>query len=328
MAFTNPVYGDSDEPLGDHVRAGNQTLTLIASTPPAQTPVGDAPTLESHAIGGDDTVTAGSPGLSVAVGDADLITDHARAGDDVVTAGASGEARAYGDAATLSGHAFGGDDSVTANSDFAAFAYGDAGVMTDFAHGGDDTLTGHSFHAATVQFGDAETMSGHSHGGDDMLIAQPRASTLYGDAKLLSDGAIGGDDTLVGASAFDQAFTVMYGDGEQLLGHAQGGDDVLVGGTTSNDTMWGDAATVGPQAGTGSDRFVFAPQTGHDQIMDFQPGKDHIELDGFGFNGFADLASHFEETADGVLIGFDGNDDILLRGVTKAQLSASDFILT
>lgn len=105
------LYGDSADPLGDHVRADGQVLVSSA----AEIPVGDAPDLLDHARGGNDTLTAESQGAATAFGDVNqTISDHARGGDDVVTVGATFEANAYGDAMTLSDHAMGGDDTVSA----------------------------------------------------------------------------------------------------------------------------------------------------------------------------------------------------------------------
>jgi Ca2+-binding RTX toxin-like protein len=118
--------------------------------------------------------------------------------------------------------------------------------------------------------------------------------------------------------------STMYGDGAALLDHAKGGNDTLISGK-GNDRMWGDAATVAPTAQTGADTFVFSPPNGQDQIMDFQPGQDHIELKGFGFNNFNDVASHIQDTPNGALITFDANDSVLIVGVH--HLSASDFLL-
>jgi hypothetical protein len=174
----------------------------------------------------------------------------------------------------------------------------------------------------TLAYGDGETMSGHAVGGNDTVTAH----TAYGDAQSLTDYAQGGDDLVAGRIDYPNFQSALYGDGAELLGHATGGDDTIVGTTSAPDLMWGDAATVAATATTGADLFVFQPDNNHDQIMDFEPGKDRIELDGFGFSGFADLASHFQTTADGVLISFDADNDVLVRGVTVAQLTAGDFV--
>jgi Ca2+-binding RTX toxin-like protein len=119
---------------------------------------------------------------------------------------------------------------------------------------------------------------------------------------------------------------MLFGDGEVLLDNTRGGDDTLVGDSSTADQMWGDAMVLSPTATTGADLFLFHPGGGHDQIMDFELGRDRIEIDGFGFSGFADLTSHFQITSDGVLISLAADDDVLVRGVSLAQLTAGDFV--
>lgn len=200
--------------------------------------------------------------------------------------------------------------------------------MNGFSVGGNDTLTAAGTRTQVHLYGDAITMSGYARGGDDVLTATNPGPVLYGDAQILSGHAHGGDDllTVQSSGGIIENGSTLYGDGEQLLGHAAGGDDTLVSSSYA-ETMYGDAAVVGPHATTGADLFVFSPPNGHDQIMDFQPGKDRIELKGFDLTGFKELASHFQATPDGVLISFDAADDILVRNVTVAQLHAHDFVL-
>jgi Ca2+-binding RTX toxin-like protein len=169
------------------------------------------------------------------------------------------------------------------------------------------------------------TMTDHARGGNDVVTGYANDSVsgiaaLYGDAKSLTGFAIGGNDKVIATSGSTQ----MYGDGAELLDHSKGGDDTLISGT-GNDQMWGDAAVVAPTAQTGADTFVFSPPNGHDTINDFQPGKDHIELDGFGFGSFNDVANDIQYNANGALITFDPNDSIVVVGVN--HLNASDFIL-
>jgi hypothetical protein len=221
----------------------------------------------------------------------------------------------------MSGYAIGGNDTVSGH-----IAYGDAQTLTDYAHGGDDAVQG-SFALPylydAVLFGDGAVLSGHASGGNDTVTG----STAYGDAKTLTDDAQGGDDLVQGSFTAQAPFgpNRLYGDGAELSGHAHGGDDTLVGGAGSN-LMWGDAASVAATATTGADLFVFQANHRHDQIMDFQVGKDRIEVDGFGFTGFVDLSSHFQTTANGVLISFDADNTVLVHGVTVGQLSAGDFV--
>ena len=53
----------------------------------------------------------------------------------------------------------------------------------------------------------------------------------------------------------------------------------------TNDLMYGDAPERGADVVTGRDTFAFGPSNGQDLIGDFEPGKDTIELRGFGFHG-------------------------------------------
>ncbi|CAN7647806.1 hypothetical protein LJR225_005083 [Phenylobacterium sp. LjRoot225] len=327
--FIGPIiFGDTSEDLADHAHGDADVLTVDSSEYPVLylAAVGDARSLLDHAIGGNDTVTVSGFLAGEAVGDALLITDHARGGDDVVVSLLSRAGLALGDAETIAGHGSGGNDQCA-----GSLVYGDAFTITDQGQGGDDTIAIQEIDQGAVGYGDAGTMSGHSRGGDDLLSAANAGygQVLYGDAQTLTGLAHGGDDTLVAplAPSFFGPTTSMFGDGSTLADHARGGDDVLISGH-GDDVMWGDAAVVGPRATTGADRFVFAQQNGHDQIMDFQLGKDHIELDGFGFSGFEELAANFQTTSEGVLISFDADADILVRNVSVNQLHSADFILT
>ena len=354
------TYGDGPGELGGHAQAADQQIRLEAELPNGRVLIGDVDTLTGHASGGDDDLVAFGFS-SLVLGDARVITDHARGGDDEVWAGGLVGASAIGDALTLSGHAWGGNDSVTASAGFGATAggFGDALTMGDHVHGGNDTLTGFTEHGETRLYGDAHTMVGFARGGDDVLGSTDSVDFLYGDADSMGDHARGGADTLIGQGthainhlygdarvlqgysiggndvliaqgqvelSVSPALTWLYGDGEALLDRSQGGNDTLFSGANTAELMWGDAATVAPTATTGADLFVFAPQNGHDEIMDFQPGKDRIELNGLVSGGLEALATRFVATLDGVLISFDANDDILLRGITVAQFSPSDFI--
>jgi hypothetical protein len=319
------TYGDSSGILKFHAQGLADVLAVTGSGDVLSiVAVGDANSLSGRASGGDDTVSA-SAFFAEAVGDAFTISGHARGGDDVVSAAAPGPATAIGDAETISGDGWGGDDQILASG----LGYGDAYLITDRGHGGNDTITNFSGDFAGQSFGDAATMSGHARGGDDLLVVHGFGAAIYGDAQTMTGHAQGGNDTLEAPSSTPASVvSALYGDGETLADRARGGDDVLISGRQADDQMWGDAAVVGPHATRGADRFVFAPQNGEDQIMDFQPGKDHIELDGFGFTSFGAVATHFQPTADGVLISFDADDGVLVRNVAVNQLHAADFILT
>jgi hypothetical protein len=357
MAFT---YGDTSGDLGDHILAGDQTLSL--TIPPeggSETLVGDANTLFDHAVGGNDILSGGVVVFASAeiLGDAVTITDHAQGGNDQITD--AGPYAAIGDAETLTGHAQGGDDTVSApgggTQGAGSIAMGDATTMNDHAHGGNDTVS-----ATGTAYGDAVAISGSAVGGNDTVIALAGTGPgACGDAASITDHGQGGDDVVIGptASQFTAqlsgdgslsgnatggndtlmaqgATTNMYGDGLRLLDHSKGGNDTLISGS-GNDQMWGDAATIAPTAQTGTDTFVFSlalihgtsPSIGHDTIEDFQPGQDHIQIQGFeNVTSFADVASHTTDTAQGALITIDANDSILVAN--DHNLNSGDFFFT
>src|SRR6185312_9210404 len=224
---------------------------------------------------------------------------------------------------------------LSAPPGLSASAYGDAQVMSGFAHGGNDHVDAEAQIASALAYGDAQTMTDHASGGDDVVTGNGPAPQLFGDAYTLTGFAVGGNDTLIAPNnpPFN-ATAQMYGDGAQLLDHAKGGNDTLISGPR-DDQMWGDAAIVAPTAQTGADRFVFSlalidqpsPSIGHDTIMDFQSGQDHIEIQGFeNITNFADVQSHTTDTAQGSLITIDATDSILVGN--DHNLTSGDFIFT
>jgi Ca2+-binding RTX toxin-like protein len=90
--------------------------------------------------------------------------------------------------------------------------------------------------------------------------------------------------------------------------------------------MWGGAATVSPHALIRANTFVFNQGIGHDTIMDFRSGVDHIDLEGFGLSSFQQLEPLFHTTANGLDIVFNTSSDILLHGVS--HVAAGDFVFS
>jgi serralysin len=320
---TNILYGDTLGSLVKHQQAGSQTLSAFVGT----IAVGDARTIKDHATGGNDTLQ-GSGFVATLYGDARSMTGHGRGGDDVFHSTAR-SAKVVGDAERMDHHATGGNDTIGGGAlGSSSSLYGDAVTMSGHARGGNDsiTFTGGNFIQA---YGDAETLSGHSRGGNDSITVSnggnPASLTaiLYGDGSL-SGKARGGDDTVAGSG--NAASNTLYGDGS-LSDKAHGGDDILISGAGVPDLMWGDGEIVGPDATTGSDRFVFTPGNGADVIGDFERGKDDIDLTAFataGIHGLDDLVFTQAETETVIDLG-DGNS-VTLLGVTA--LCEKDFLFT
>ena len=166
---------------------------------------------------------------------------------------------------------------------------------------------------------------------------------LYnGDARSYIDNATGGsgNDTIIGNAI---ANVLKGGAGNDTISGG-GGNDTLIGGTGVDILTGGD----------GADTFVFAagdssPAVGrHDQITDFTPGVDHIDLssmdaisstpasDSFHFIGVStfdgragELNFHYD-SALGVTVlqgdtNGDGVADFAIDLVGNLTLSASDF---
>lgn len=308
--------------ITDHAQGGGNQVTAISRE--VAIAVGDALNFSGHAQGGDNTVAA-SGGTPNAYGDAETMSGHAAGGGNHVSASGEGVGFAFGDAATMSNFAHGGNNVVDVTTGQASTAYGDAGMMTGLADGGHNTVTGSSGTNTLSLYGDAGFMTGHTQGGYNTVSG---FGTLYGDAQTLSGFAAGGHNTLIDpltsvGGPLAPGFTMtMYGDGASLLGHATGGNNTLISGAAS-DIMWGDAATVSSTAKTGPNLFVFSPPNGHDSIMDFKHGQDHIELQGYAFTSFNNIAGSITDTAQGSLVTFDANDSILVAN--DHHLTSGDF---
>ncbi|SDD94329.1 M10 family metallopeptidase C-terminal domain-containing protein [Ruegeria marina] len=170
--------------------------------------------------------------------------------DDTFDSADTGDNFLIGDAGnTLLGPGTGGNDtlSISASSSGTNVIAGDSSNLASGATGGNDSLTGGDNAERNEMYGDAYNMQAFSTGGNDLLIAGDGAFTneMYGDAYFGNFQSVGGNDTLISGT----------------------GNDLLVG-----DFMFQFGAL------TGSDIFVFRPDNGQDQIVDFERGKDKIDL--------------------------------------------------
>ncbi len=223
------------------------------------------------------------------------------------------------------------DFSVSAASLYrAALTYGNADDRGVFATmlAGNDTITLSSFNDRFEGWADNDQMFGQ--GGNDTLIG--------GTGNDMLNGGLG-NDRLLGGNGHDR-----------LVGSA--GSDILEGGTGADildggvgrDLLHGGADAV-------RDVFIFRARTEaavgaqRDQIMQFRPGQDDIDLSlidahatragnqAFAFTGTA-AAAHsiwYVKQAGGVLVRGDLNGnktpDFEIWVDDATRLAASDFIL-
>lgn len=131
------------------------------------------------------------------------------------------------------------------------------------------------------------------------------------DKLLLSTS---GNDTIHGDY---RANVLSGGDGNDVL-NGWNGDDRLIGGS-GNDSLTG---------GYGTDVFAFQPGFGKDTILDFRAYyiPDKIEFSTSLFANFAAVQSAMAQVGSDVRITYDPSNDVLIKNVTMASLSASDFI--
>lgn len=194
-----------------------------------------------------------------------------------------------------------------------------AGNDTIFGNGGHDILNG--------GLGRDYLDGGR---GDDLLIGGFGDDRLFGGTgkDKLKGGA--GADTLAGQAGDDR---LEGGDGNDKL---DGGDyqDVLLGGSGS-DILNGGTYADKLYGGADFDTFVFKDGDGYDEIWDFDPNGEMIDLRGVthgsspifstgpAIDSFSDLViTHWAE-GTGV---YYGTGSIMLMGVDASQLSGADFI--
>ena len=112
------------------------------------------------------------------------------------------------------------------------------------------------------------------------------------------------------------------------IGHA----NLAIDGGAGDDTITGSRGNDMLTGGTGDDLFVFKPGGSFDIITDFTAGAgtpDKIDLRAFagsGINGLNDLLAHASQIGADTVLDFGNSDVLLLKNVTKGDLSIDDFL--
>jgi hypothetical protein len=150
--------------------------------------------------------------------------------------------------------------------------------------------------------------------GDDTLI------TDKAGVKLKENGGSEGFDTVKSTVTYTLSQNVeqliLIGNGN-IDGKGNGDGNTLMGNTGDNKLFGID--------GDGSDTFVFKTHGGHDTLMDFDAGIDHIDVARWtGLETFNQLKQHMTDVGSDVHITFNG-DELDIKNTHKADLHASDF---
>ena len=159
----------------------------------------------------------------------------------------------------------------------------------------------------TIVFGmeDADgTASGDTLIGDNF---NNRLNGKDGNDKLRGSG---GDDVINGGRGNDDL---------------RGGDsnDSLIGGT-GQDVLNGEAGDDTMSGGRGNDRFVFGPGGGEDHILDFEDGKDKLDLRGFGFESLQDAKSMAADVEGNVVFTGPNGNILVIENITTQALFDGD----
>ncbi len=162
-----------------------------------------------------------------------------------------------------------------------------------------------------------DTVSGGA--GNDFIASTSGADSLSGDEgnDIVYGGT--GNDTVTGGDGDD----FLYGESESdsLTGGA--GNDFLDGGSESdslsggagNDSLIGGSGNDSLTGGAGEDVFIFGPASGNDQIVDFTPGVDIIEIAGSD-QTIAEIVAAADVSGGDTVISLAGGTTITVQGVT------------
>jgi Ca2+-binding RTX toxin-like protein len=159
-------------------------------------------------------------------------------------------------------------------------------------------------------------------GARDQLDGGDGRDILYGDAHAMSGWVLGENDTLEGGAGRDTLFgdAATAGIGAEALG-VRGGDDFVIGGA-GGDLLWGDFADVDGRVTGGRDSFIFGEDSGADQVLDFEPGKDVLDIRAYGFESFSDLTLIGNGSpAVTILLDDTGRNQILVQTLSQDPLT-------
>ncbi|RQW43901.1 hypothetical protein EH199_10455 [Novosphingobium sp. LASN5T] len=191
------------------------------------------------------------------------------------------------------------------------------------------TITGS---AGGVRNGTAGNDIFHSIAGDTLVGgAGDDVYNLWDAASTVRENAGGGVDSIYvrfwGGMALPGNVENLYlvsagsnwGTGNNL-------DNLIVAGNTGAtlNGLGGNDVLVG---GKGADVFRVAAGNGSDAIVNFQPGWDVVDLDGYAITSFDDLLARSKQVGGDVKVTLSSSETLVLRGVALSSLTAADFDL-
>jgi VCBS repeat-containing protein len=203
----------------------------------------------------------------------------------------------------------GGNDTMYGDLDYARTIYRYGGY-TRF-YGGEDSMDGGD--GADIMIGDFY----HAREDSTYYYGYSSGNAFYqGGNDIMSGGA--GNDTISGDFYYTRSntntWTGFYGGADTIEGGE--GNDQLYGDFVSNYST-GSYTTNG-----GADVFVFNPNSGSDNIHDFQDGVDRLDVSGYGFTSAADMT--IGTSGSQTYIQFSATDVVYLQSIFT--ITDDDFI--
>jgi len=209
----------------------------------------------------------------------------------------------------------GGAVSATGNAEHNILI-GTAGSNTLDGGGGGDTLQGGAGNDVYyVRNGGDVIIENAGEGTADTVLATV-SYTLGANAQVERLAASDANQTLaINLTGNAYSHLIQGNNGANVLTGGSGADTLM--GYGGNDTLFG---------GGGADKFVFAHGTGQDSIGDFVAGTDKIDLTAIGFASYQDVINATHDVGGNAVIDLGNGDQVILTGVTTAQLHSGDFI--
>ena len=184
-------------------------------------------------------------------------------------------------------------------------------------------------------------------GGNDQLAGGAPDITLVGGAgddtyvvwdhtNIVVESAGAGIDTIstyglhgysLASSPNVENLTLLGGDRSSARGNDLA--NLITGNDVNNliDGGLGDDQLIG---GGGQDTFVIRQGQGSDAIIDFESGKsgDTVALDGFAFDGFADVAASMQQVGSDTVLDLGDGSSLTFRDTQATSFTAENFSLS
>jgi Ca2+-binding RTX toxin-like protein len=243
----------------------------------------------------------------------------------------------------------GGDDNLFGGAGADTL---DGGADNDNLYGGDggDTLIGGdgidaaNYFGALDEFGVLEGVTanlgnasanlgeaqGDTYSGIENLHGTAVVDVLTGDTGDNTIYGVGGDDEINGDAGND---SLLGGAGVDTI-NGDAGNDYLFG-EDGNDILNGGAGIDNLYGGAGDDTFIFDDVASTNAVNDFATGNNTLDVSAFDLIGtdpgqYADLAAlktgAMTEVSGTTTIDLDGDDSVILVGISISSLDSGDFI--